>query len=680
MMLEKMLNKRIKKNTNNVMDKTDKVFVMVGAVIAAFQLIVLIYFNLTQLRYHIDFDSSANFLKTMEIVEQGKFMIDNWASTTGYSMISPAIIATLIYRIVDDIFIAFGLANVLIILATVAFLIKLAGLFNISIPSTVVGINLYLCPYITGEYNVWLDGGYAPSMLVGAGYYSAMVLLFLMCLVNIFSWKRDLKHIIFSVVVSVLLCLAAMTNGMYVWSTFLAAGLFYNIVKIIQTDDYKVIKSYSFIFFSVNFILSLIFRKIGTMVLGIDTLDRSLVYVTVNDFFEAMGAVWKGIINYVGGLPSAEPYVVMSGEGIIYLLSWGIIAVMLIALIYAVKTNVLTDTHDWKQFLTLLIIENIIMFVICDAVGSARILPVRYLLISFFAILFLTMQYIDKQKENRYFYNVMVMGLLVVALAKNIWGDLIYQNKKNNYDKIERVVDIVNQYDVPVVFCYGEDISGDARNMRVIGYGKVYREMTTYNSAGTWAGESMFPVWGDYTYYVDNAEWKGANCLIATTDGFEELPPYIKCSYMLVDQVDEFNIYYSKVNKFDLASDMSDKTIDFPYSKGYVTQNGYFDEEGNWVTNGLEGYCLYGPYAETKAGRYKVRLNYEIIAEGKTECLFDVAVEHGNDMLASGYLDSNSNFIELEVELEEGKQVEYRVYNTRGCIVKIKSIEVELLK
>ncbi|MCM1082006.1 MAG: hypothetical protein NC428_00870 [Clostridium sp.] len=671
-----MLGKNKKKVKNNVMDKTDKVFARVGAVIAAFQLIVLIYFNLTQLRYHIDFDSSANFLKTMEIVEQGKFMIDNWASTTGYSMISPAIIATLIYRIVDDIFVAFGLANILIILVTIVFFIKLARLFNISIPSTVVGINLYLCPYITGEYNVWLDAGYAPSMLVGVGYYSVTVLLFLMCLVNVFSWKKDLKHIIFSVIVSVLLCLAAMTNGMYLWSTFLAAGLFYNIVKIIQTNDYKVIKSYSFIFFSVNFILSLVFRRIGTTMIGIHTRDDILGYTNVTDFFKTAGMVFVDFIQLLGGLPSYD-CVVMSGEGIIYLLSWGIIAVMLIALIYAVKTNVLTDTHDWKQFLTLLIIENIIMFVICDAVGSARILPVRYLLISFFAILFLTMQYIDKQKENRYFYNVMVMGLLVVALAKNIWGDLIYQNKKNNYDKIERVVDIVNQYDVPVVFCYGEDISGDARNMRVIGYGKVYREMTTYNSAGTWFEDSMFPVWGDYTYYVDNAEWEGANCLIATTDGFEELPPYIKRSYMLVDQVDEFNIYYSKVNKFDLASDMSDKTIDFPYSKGYVTQNGDFDEEGNWVTNGLEGYCLYGPYAETKAGKYKVRLNYEIIAEGKTDCLFDVAVEHGNDILASGYLDLNSNFIELEVELEEEKSVEYRVINAQDSIVKIKSIEVE---
>ena len=48
------------------------------------QFIAIAYINLTQLQYHLGFDYSINFLKTIQIVKQHKLIIDHWQSTTGY--------------------------------------------------------------------------------------------------------------------------------------------------------------------------------------------------------------------------------------------------------------------------------------------------------------------------------------------------------------------------------------------------------------------------------------------------------------------------------------------------------------------------------------------------------------------------------------------------------------------
>ena len=75
------------------------------------QLILLIIFNLTKLSAVADFDSSAAMAQAMEIHRQKTLFISDWIyqSTLGLDSLLP--LASLLYGLTHNIFMAYGIAN-----------------------------------------------------------------------------------------------------------------------------------------------------------------------------------------------------------------------------------------------------------------------------------------------------------------------------------------------------------------------------------------------------------------------------------------------------------------------------------------------------------------------------------------------------------------------------------------
>ena len=64
-------------------------------VLAGAQLLFLFWLNLTQLRYHLGYDASCDYLRAAEMYRQGKLFPDHWRDTTSSHLDSPVPLAAL---------------------------------------------------------------------------------------------------------------------------------------------------------------------------------------------------------------------------------------------------------------------------------------------------------------------------------------------------------------------------------------------------------------------------------------------------------------------------------------------------------------------------------------------------------------------------------------------------------
>lgn len=646
----------------------DKVLTFFFLLLLIGQFCMLVYFNLTQLKYHLGYDISTNYLKAIETAKQHKLILDHWAVTTSYSIISMSVVAAPFYMIFHNIYTAFGMANICVILLNAFVLFKLMSVFKMDILTKLMGLNFYLCPFITSEYNNACDLGYSSNMLLGASFYSTTILVVLLCLLHLYTRKKTKLHTVLGILLSVLLAAIAFSSGLFIWSVFLVAGMLYYIVEAVLRSDSSYLKTYGFRFFLLNSILSLVARIAGNRILGLKTQDSSLSLVLADDFFSNLGNVFEGFLQFMGALPANDSVSVTGKTGICYLVGWVIVGLLVVAVIWVARSVLKEKEGDWKQFFLFIILENVVLFAICKVTYGGGIFENRYLLVSLFSMLFLLLAYFEFIKKNKYIYIILVGALAFSILVLDVAGDYKYLKTKIDYQQLEEIAAVIGEYNIPLVYAYGSEVANDVRNLRLIDQSKIYKTISHYN---------LYVPWGDYSYYQDNADYNGENCLIATQEEFEELPDFIKKDYTVVTSIDKYNIYHANISKFDLSSTMNEYTIDFPYSYGFETCNGEFDEEGQWVTDGTEGYCLYGPYCKTKQGVYDIKLNYEIIEQGEKPCVLDIALNRGTQVLVAIDLDNEKQTVEIhDLELEDGNVLEYRIFNSKDCKLKVKSIEV----
>ena len=124
-----------------------------------------------------------------------------------------------------------------------------------------------------------------------------------------------------------------------------------------------------------------------------------------------------------------------------------------------------------------------------------------------------------------------------------------------------------------------------------------------------------------------------------------------------------------------------DTSLDFMYSKGISkTPNGSFDGQGNFVTDGTEGFATWGPYSSVPEGTYQFTLNYEVV--GNPDQLeqigeFDVAVNA--QRIAVVPIEAGKQTVTVEVNFDgymQTDQLEYRTYVKNGIQLKLQSIEI----
>ncbi|MCC8050000.1 MAG: hypothetical protein LIO99_13640 [Clostridiales bacterium] len=641
------------------------------------QVITLAYINLTQMRYHLGYDASSSYLKAIEMARQGTVFIDNWVHTTVLSLDSPVPLAAVIYSITGNIFFSYGLANLIIDMLIFSVLFSIMQSLKTSNMSKAIVLNIVACTYLSPEFSNLNDLGYVSCFLTSLGAYSVKILIILMVIkMSIDVWNHKINYL-FIIMTEALLFISGLSSGWYILVTIIVPALLYCAIDMFLNNSIKHFLNLNTLLLGIGALLVAIGKRIATNYIGFSSLDGGMHLVRLNELIDNAASVFVGFIEILGGLASNITVYVLSKNGIICMLALVICIVCLISFLYVmvlVKRNIYEE-RDYEIILSVVIVNILMYCVLYTSYTSSAQIEARYLIPLFVCMTLFVGRFIDSLSDGLVFKKFGVLMVFFCLLGLNVYNNKVYVNTKTNYDILNKIAEKADELEVPVVY-FDNDSQNvndcDCRNMRVIDSGRVYKSFD-------FDEPSIINHWGDYTYFDEVYEVQGTNMLVAKEERFEVLPEYIKNLYEVYDTVGDYTIYYADENRFDFKSGVTeDKNLDFPTSPGMVYANGELNEEGYLVSDGTEGYLLYGPNTSIEAGKYDFVINYEIIESGGNTAKFEISLDSGTNIVCDMNLDkSNTTAAFSDVVISEDSQgLEYRVYNYAGTIIKILSVEI----
>lgn len=156
-----------------------------------------------------------------------------------------------------------------------------------------------------------------------------------------------------------------------------------------------------------------------------------------------------------------------------------------------------------------------------------------------------------------------------------------------------------------------------------------------------------------------------------------------------IKEISEYNLY--KLNENPLT--MAKKIVEYEYILSFLGTkhfydismynygNGSFDADGNFITDGTEGFATWGPYCAVPEGKYRFILNYEVVenVNGLEQVgEFDLAIDTQRVEMASLSADAQSATLEMDFSEDQStSSLEYRCYVMNGVKLKLISVEIE---
>lgn len=641
------------------------------------QIIVLVIFNLTQMRYHMGYDASSFYLKAMEMVKQGSLFISNWSEQTSLYLDSPVPLAVLFYMITGNIFLSYGLANCVIVLAVLFVFNSILNSFRISEISKLVCLNMITCIYITPAFSNANDLSYFSSVLSSANGYGVRILMLFMVIKIIIDLEEHKCSNIYIIITEILLFVSGISSGWYMLVTVILPLIVYYILRMFIYNSYKEIINIKMAVLFISSIVIILGKLIAVHILNFASRDSQMVLVCLNTFWKNFGSIILGLMELVGAFPHHSGQNVLTIEGLIYMMGFIVFVVSIIGFVYAVRyfRTELSDSNRSGKYSMLLciVIFNIVMFTILYTTYGSEIFEIRYLIPIFLLLIITVGGFIDSLENRLIFKQFGVLLIFFLYLFLNLYYDHLFFISKNNYDVLEVISEKMNQMDVPVVYMYGRNLGIDSRNLRVVDNKRVYKNV--YEDSN-----NTISHWGDYTYYDDVASVQGKNAIITTDKYYNLIPKYIRNKYRLQSKIENYEIYISETSRFDFISGIeNDYGLDYVYSPGFLSDNGEFDEKsGSFVCNGqAEDYAIWGPYVDIEAGNYDFVIHYEVLNEESQAAEFVVSSDAGSNILGHTVLDKEEKTALLNIDIEkDSSALEYRVYNYLGTVVKVDYFEI----
>ena len=647
------------------------------------QLLVVFYMNLTQLQYHLGYDATAYYLKAIEAWKQKTLFCNNWSEQTTLFLDSAMPLAALFYGICKNIFIAYGLANNIVISGIILVLYRILKKMDIDNLVCLICMNMVICPYLTASFSNFNDLSYFSSALTSNGGYGVKPLIVLMLLKAVVDFETERINKLFLLVTSVLCFVAGISSGMFILIIGVVPCMVFLIYKVIVENNFRYLKSKQFIYMLINAFFVVAGKTVASKMLGFQAKDSTMVWVGLIDFWKNLGSIILGYLQLLGTLPVYSNVLILTKYGVIYVFAWFILLVVLIAFIWCIvkavkKINISDSKRNYNiEVFGIQILFNCVIFSLAYTTYGAQFFENRYLIASFYALVVLIGYFLQHLDRDLILTGCIFLGLSVSIGCVDIYSNVNFQYHKIDYNALDSMADELSASDSPIVYVWGDDsqdVTLFARNLRVMDTTKIYKLLTSNGD---------FSHFGDYTYYDDNEDYTGETLLVTKKDFYDaHIPVYIKNKYTYFKTVSGYDIYTSKTNPIDNTTGItSDKTsIDYPYSRRISILNGSIDEEGLFNTDGTEGIVMRGTSEQTLPGKYNFTINYKYSeSESDDFGYFDIAVNSGDKILGQVKFDRNSESVTIAnvAVNKEDCGLEYRVFVGQGTKMQIRSIEIE---
>lgn len=643
------------------------------------QLGIIVFFDFTEIITHMTFDSSWVYLKSMLIWEEGSFFSPAWEETTSLFWDTPMPLAVLFYGITKNIWFSYGMADFIILLCILWVISRIMKKINIGRKGRLLTYNLLCCPYLSNGYGT-NDLGYFHNLITGFAQYSVRILVCLLItdifLELVYSKKLKPSLYVYMFITISLCCLLGVSSGVFVVVIILFPYVIYILEKVFIENSYRQLIRKEAVFSYLCIIFCFIGKIFGEKVLHFFSEDSGKTWSSVEKIWDNLGAVIQGFMSLIGVFPKTNTSLnVMSFEGICRIFPLYVFLVCIFVTVFAtyvIIKNKFDKSTTGIMFLVNVILVNIVMFSLFNVAYGDPIFEERYLILSFIFMIILVGYFFEKMDMRLIISNVLYYVLILSICSLSLISDSKYiENRHTTWKNTEysEVVDLLdlNCPDCEVVYINGYNLCTLGRNLRVLDFERIYKVYLGY-----------FYHWGDYMYYDNNDEYQGPTCLI-NEKGIDINYDFFG-KYQLVCETEDLQIYRCETNPIDINSGItSECSYEYPYSLGVVTENGEYID-GRYISNGMEGFIMYGPYAQTIPGEYEFSLFYSAKGERDILGIFDVAINSGQ-ALATVDLTAADNVVTVNVCFDSADDLfEYRVYGYEGSCIEIDHVEIKKIR
>ncbi|MCH5274574.1 MAG: hypothetical protein J1E65_01950 [Lachnospiraceae bacterium] len=439
-------------------DKTVKILDYFFGILLIGQIGAIIFFNLSDIRYSLDHDAANAIYYFREMLKNRTIMLSDWNPTTTLVIDTCFMFAAPIFWVVRDIFLAIGIANILMV-----------GLYIFVISRILIHANVKrvyiwftLCLVITPYSFGMLD--YFNMLFFGITTYSVktIVPLLFLLLMQLLGKKTFIKRTeklefwTVLIIYTVLLFITTFSSGFYA-SLCGILPIIACMILDIWADGEKT-KKYnkghlgliagSFIIFLFGYILHRNIFPMGTR--------TNLLLTKIEDYATGFRACIAGLFQLFGAVTS-EDIKAMSPRGIVYGLKLGLVILLLSTFIYNIKSIFSkTDSLNLKKFLSILFLFNFILLLAADSrySSSNTWMEYRYYIVGIVPlILLLGIQFSEWEAKWNFFQQITlkICAFLVLTI-------LLIGNNKNVVDRWDRTTyavelcDYFNTLDIESVF------------------------------------------------------------------------------------------------------------------------------------------------------------------------------------------------------------------------------------
>lgn len=648
------------------------------------QCIAIIVFNFTQNSQHLGFDASSNYLQAIEIWKTKTIMLEQFEYTTAPGVDSVLPIVALLYGITNNIFVSFSIVNIITTAVLILLFVAIARQLKLSDISTLIGLNLFLAPYIDAAYNTANPLDYFTCMFFSAAYYALSVIMVMLAIYTFLLLKPNdkisVKTAIIISITTILFLLAGYSRGATLFMYFVFPAIIFCLIETFAKNDLKFLFSKRIAFSGWLAVVLMLGMVINALIASLSNQSTQITIISFRVFWDNFLGLLLGVPLLFNAFSNHVPASLFSLENISQLCRIFILIVTVIAFFYVLFSTFKDKTKCFERngetvFLLVYIIANYLLLALINSKAGSEIFESRYLIYVFVCGILLLAKMIDTLSDKLILKRALIYLFLPIILINSATG--YYYLNRNKGVSGEELVEVFQKYDAKEVYVYRNpelDYHLIARNLRVLDTEKVYKLLSFFNNPYHW---------GDYTYYDDISDNDGPVLLLIAKDTMHTLPECFQNAFVFCEDVGIGEIYYAAKDPVDLEVGLpthDNYSIDTPTNYYIKRENGEVNSAGLFITNGTAGYSLYGPYADTQDGVFEFKLNYKVLSSNENNAaLFDIAVTAKNGsltVLADEVIKADQTSVTLRVDMQSGGIFEYRVYTNEGTIIQIENIEI----
>lgn len=577
------------------------------------QFLFLIYLNLFCCKKWIDHDASMLYAHTMEMWKRKMYILPFFEEETFLHLDTSCILAMPLYGLLHDVFLAYGIANVIFMAFTAWVIWDILKNQGTTRVYRLVALLLYLIPYRMGMLQ------YTTMLFFECSFYNVCVLVPLIS-IDLYCYPSNKEHgfrYYSLIIINMLLTfLTAFSRGTFTLLLgLLPIFLCYTLDVILSKEGFKHIRRSKVIVTSsilLSYFSGLLYEHV------IHALPRVSGYSLVppkNLFDNFIHVIWGHMSIFV----DRETPEVMSFSGIHMLVMHAFSLFALIMIVFGIR-HAFTEGKDSSnmRYAIMIYLWSCCICGLTAVSESEFAFPERYLFPGIIPV-FLVLPFMltgMEMIERKLLRNTLYLGIGSLILLTVFFSDhnvlSSFETNRDTVQGIKEVIAFAQDNGIDTVFFLNDKNEG----------GHITRTLAPSIKTAPLNfqknGNFEIITTENYLCAADRAYYSDVNMIAVPWEMQPEdlMPEYLRSSYQFAADVEDYHLYLSGENKYDyrngfpMDDGIMNESIDFCYTEGYQS-TGEIDLYGYLETIGNGNYDLISPLLNAPFGTSDVVLNYE---------------------------------------------------------------------